>query len=342
MWSQRYGDGDWQVARSVTVSAVGNVLFTGEFYGTVDFGGGSLVSAGSGDIFIAMLNASGTYVWSRRYGDAEWQASWAVATDPSRNIFITGDFDGVVNFGKGPLVSDGGDIFVAKFNSNGNEWSKFGDEDYQHAQSLAVDSSGNVYLTGYFVGTLDFGGGPLIQVGSTYDLFLVKFDPSGAHVWSRRFGDVDWEETRSIAVDRSGNTILTGSFGGALDFGNASLMCNGDFDVFLAKFAPPEVYTAVLPSPAGRRVTIRPNYPNPFNPGTTIPFSLPSTGTVNLAIYDISGRVVRTLVTEPKTAGEHVASWDGRDDGGSARRVRSLSCADRSRRTGGREEDLAS
>ena len=318
VWSRRFGDGDWQVARSVTVSAVGNVLFTGEFYGTVDFGGGLLASAGSGDIFIAMLNASGTYVWSRRYGDAEWQESWAVATDPSRNIFIAGDFDGVVNFGKGPLVSNGGDIFVAKFNSNGNEWSRrFGDADYQHAQSLAADLLGNVYLTGYFVGTLDFGGGPLMQAGSTYDLYLVKFDPSGAHVWSRKFGDVDWEETRSVAVDQSGNTILTGSFGGALSFGNASLVCNGDSDVFLAKFAPPGVYTAVLPSPVGRRVAIHPNYPNPFNPGTTIPFSLPSDGTASLAIYDVSGRMVRTLVAEPKTAGEHVASWNGRDDGGS-------------------------
>ncbi len=318
VWSHRFGDGDWQVARSVTVSAVGGVLLTGELYGTVDFGGGPLVSAGSGDIFVALLNSSGTYVWGRRYGDAEWQASWAIATDPSRNFFITGDFDGVVNFGKGPLTSEGGDIFLAKFNSNGNEWSlKFGDEDYQHAQSLAADSSGNVYLTGSFFGSLDFGGGALAQVGTTYDLFLVKFDPSGAHVWSRRFGAMGWEETRSIAVDPLGNTFLTGSFGGYLDFGGEPLVCNGDFDVFLSKFSPLEGFTGVLLAPAAPRVMLRPNYPNPFNPGTTIPFTLPSAGTVSLAVYDISGRVVRTLAAGTKAAGEHAASWDGRDEGGS-------------------------
>jgi len=318
VWSRRFGDPDWQVARSVTVNTIGQVIFAGEFYGQVDFGGGSLVSAGSGDIFITKLNSSGTYLWSRRFGDAEWQEAWGVAVDPSQNMFLTGDFDGTLNFGTGSLVSEGGDIFLAKFTPTGVQWSRrFGDRDYQHAQSLAADPSGNLYLTGYFFGTVDFGGGPLVQVGNTYDLYLAKFDPTGAHMWSQRFGDVDWEETRSVAVDPGGNAFLTGSFGGKLDFGAEPLVCDGDYDIFLAKFEPPEFCTAVFEVPTQPRIALHPNYPNPFNPGTTIPYALPSEGIVNLAIYDIFGRTVRTLVVAPKTAGEHAASWDGRDEGGS-------------------------
>ena len=318
VWSRRYGDADWQVARSVAVNAIGQVILTGEFYGQVDFGGGALVSAGSGDIFIAKLNSSGTYLWSRRFGDANWQEAWGVAIDPSQNMFLTGDFDGTLNFGTGSLVSEGGDIFLAKFTPTGVQWSRrFGDRDYQHAQSLAADPSGNLYLTGYFFGTVDFGGGPLVQVGNTYDLYLAKFDPTGAHMWSQRFGDVDWEETRSVAVDPGGNAFLTGSFGGKLDFGAEPLVCDGDYDIFLAKFEPPEFCTAVFEVPTQPRIALHPNYPNPFNPGTTIPYALPSEGIVNLAIYDIFGRTVRTLVVAPKTAGEHAASWDGRDEGGS-------------------------
>jgi hypothetical protein len=317
LWSRRFGDADWQVARSVTVDALGNVIFTGEFYGTVNFGGTSLVSAGSDDIFIAKLSPGGAHLWSQRFGDADWQEAWGIAVDPSRSVFLAGDFDGTLDFGKGPLVSEGGDIFLVKFGVSAIQWSRrFGDEEYQHAQSIAVDASGNVFLTGYFFGAVDFGGGPLVQVGTTYDIYLAKFDPSGSHLWSRRFGDVEWEETRSIAVDPWGNAFLAGVFGGTLDFGGQPLVCEGDYDMFLAKFAPPEDYTAVFPIPTQPRPILHPNYPNPFNPGTTVPYAVPSMGSVSIVIHDLHGRRVRTLVSDTKIPGEYVTFWDGRDASG--------------------------
>ena len=174
-----------------------------------------------------------------------------------------------------------------------------------------------VYLTGYFVGRLDFGGGPLIQVGTTYDLYLVKFDPSGAHVWSRRFGGPDWEETRSVAVDGSGKTLLTGSFGGALNFGNGSLTCNGDSRRFPREVRAAGSLHSGAPVTHAAASGDSSELSESVQSGHDDSLHTPSDGTVNLAIYDISGRMVRTLVAAPKTAGEHAASWDGRDDGGS-------------------------
>ena len=58
------------------------------------------------------------------------------------------------------------------------------------------------------------------------------------------------------------------------------------------------------------------NVPNPFNPVTTIDFGMPRTGDVNLSVYDLSGRLVRTLVAGQVAAGQHLARWDGRDDQG--------------------------
>jgi hypothetical protein len=58
------------------------------------------------------------------------------------------------------------------------------------------------------------------------------------------------------------------------------------------------------------------NYPNPFNPSTTISFTLPSPGAVNLAIYDIAGRKVRDLASGSLPAGFHSVTWDGRDTNG--------------------------
>lgn len=61
---------------------------------------------------------------------------------------------------------------------------------------------------------------------------------------------------------------------------------------------------------------LKPNYPNPFNPATTIAFDLPENSSVELEIYDISGRKVRTVVNESMEAGTHRVNWDGRDETG--------------------------
>jgi hypothetical protein len=58
------------------------------------------------------------------------------------------------------------------------------------------------------------------------------------------------------------------------------------------------------------------NYPNPFNPVTTIRYSTPGAGHVDLTVYDVSGRRVRSLVRGDQPAGAHSIVWDGRNDGG--------------------------
>jgi flagellar hook assembly protein FlgD len=63
---------------------------------------------------------------------------------------------------------------------------------------------------------------------------------------------------------------------------------------------------------------LMPNYPNPFNPLTTITYSIAKPGLVNLSIYDVRGRLLRTLVKEAKTAGEYTTTWDSRNAGGMA------------------------
>jgi len=59
-------------------------------------------------------------------------------------------------------------------------------------------------------------------------------------------------------------------------------------------------------------------YPNPFNPQTTVAFSLPTAGRAELAVYNLRGQRVRTLVSGHLAAGEHTAVWNGTDDAGRA------------------------
>jgi hypothetical protein len=72
------------------------------------------------------------------------------------------------------------------------------------------------------------------------------------------------------------------------------------------------------PRPGARPLAfqLRPNFPNPFNPRTTISYSIRETGPVHLAIYDVSGRLVRVLVAGTTPAGHHTTTWDGTNDRG--------------------------
>ena len=72
----------------------------------------------------------------------------------------------------------------------------------------------------------------------------------------------------------------------------------------------------VTDAPSAARLALDQNVPNPFNPTTTIGFSLPRTGPVKLQVFDVRGRLVRTLLDEARSAGTYEVKWDGRDEGG--------------------------
>jgi hypothetical protein len=86
-------------------------------------------------------------------------------------------------------------------------------------------------------------------------------------------------------------------------------------DSGIARFIPSAAPASAEDSrPAG--FAVLGNHPNPFNPSTTITFSLPESGKASLTVYDITGRKVRTLVSERMIAGVHSVVWDGRDERG--------------------------
>jgi hypothetical protein len=239
LWSKRFGDASVQSASSVAVDSMGNVLVAGYFNGGVDFGNGFLTSAGGSDIFIAKLRAEdGKHLWSRRFGDASDQNATSVAVGSSESIVFAGQFSGAADLGGGPIKGPG-DMFVAKLDTNGKHvWSKlFGDKSAESANSVATDHAGNVVVTGYFSGTVDFGGGQLVSAGGA-DIFAAKLDASGEHLWSKGFGNGNDQVGVSVAMDGHGNTLLAGNFSGTVNIGSASLVCDGGYDVVLAKLAP--------------------------------------------------------------------------------------------------------
>jgi len=256
LWSKSFGGSGSDICNSVSVDSSDNIYITGVIGSyTIDFGGGALTKAGYGDIFLAKFDSNGNHLWSKRFGGSSDDWGNSVSVDSYGNVYITGWFSNPkIDFGGGALKNAGDrDIFLAKFDSNGNHiWSKrFGgsgdDKGYSvSVDRLGVDSSGNVYITGYFnSSTIDFGGGALTNAGGNCgrnlcsDIFLAKFDSSGNHIWSKRFGGSSGDGGYSVSVDSSGNVYITGSFNSpTIDFGGGALTNAGigTSDIFLARF----------------------------------------------------------------------------------------------------------
>ena len=111
----------------ITPLSDGSSIVTGFFNGTASFGGTTLTSAGSGDVFIAKLNADGSYAWAKSAGGTGSDNGWAVTPLSNGSSFVTGSFDTSASFysasfyGSGTLSGAGDDdVFVALLDSNGN------------------------------------------------------------------------------------------------------------------------------------------------------------------------------------------------------------------------------
>jgi hypothetical protein len=240
LWAKQFGEAGTQQGLSVAVDVAGNVVVAGSLYGTADFGGGPLTSAGQSDAFLAKLDTNGNHLWSKLFGGIKAETALDVTTDAKGNIVVLGSFTGPIDFGEGPLVSSGGlDMFVAKLDPQGKPiWSKgFGSGQTLAAARAALDPMGNVLITGYFYGSVDLGGGMLTSMSGA-DLFVLKLDPDGNHLWSKRFGGAGDQYGNDIATGTDGALIITGSFGGTIDFGGALLPSAGGSDIFVAKLDP--------------------------------------------------------------------------------------------------------
>jgi hypothetical protein len=249
VWSKRFGDAIGQNPNAITVDSSDNVIVTGVFGGTLDFGCGP-ISAPVTSLFLAKLDPAGNCLWSMSGGGNNFQSGNSVATDPAGNVFVAGEFAATIDFGGGPLTSAGmNDIMLAKFDPSGTHlWSKrFGIANgNESCRSIACDAAGHVTITGVVncippgkfdppcVTTIDFGGGPLVGAGGS-DMVLVDFDASGAHQWSKLFGDAANQGGACVTTDSDGDRLYYGTLAGTVDFGTGPLTAPG---LFLVRFSP--------------------------------------------------------------------------------------------------------
>jgi hypothetical protein len=131
------------------------------------------------------------------------------------------------------------DVFVAKLSSTGGvTWaSRFGGTSSDGGRSVAVDSSGNAYVTGDFSSSSMIMGSYMLSTAGSSDVFVAKLSSTGGVTWASRFGGASTDSGRSVAVDSSGNVYVTGSFRSSMTMGSYTLSTAGSSDVFVAKLS---------------------------------------------------------------------------------------------------------
>ena len=105
VWSERYGDMSEQVGVDLGADSGGNIFLTSAFFGTLDFGGGPLVSHGRYNVALAKLNKAGQHLWSRSFGDDKYHVPECLAVPPSGRVVVAGRFQGAIDFGGGRIES---------------------------------------------------------------------------------------------------------------------------------------------------------------------------------------------------------------------------------------------
>jgi hypothetical protein len=232
--ARRIGGTGYDYVSHLALDSSGNIYITGDFYGTAVFGATTLTSAGNNDIYVAKV---GNFLWAKRAGGAGYDYVKVIAVDSSGNAYITGSFSGTAVFGATTLTSAGqSDTYMAKVDSGFNFlWAKrAGGTGGDVGRGIAVDSSGNAYVTGYFQGTAEFGATTLTSAGS-WDIYVAKVDSGGNFLWAKRAGGTSSDESKGIAVDSSGNAYITGEFQGTAVFGATTLTSAGQSDTYMAK-----------------------------------------------------------------------------------------------------------
>ena len=180
------------------------------------------------------------YSWMKSYGNANVDAVSDLTVDNQGNIYLVGSFSETLSLDGHSVVSAGNtDFYVAKLNPDGSlVWIKSGGSNaVERANAVAVDADGNVYVVGLSNDNTSFDGNAFPSRGAK-DGFLLKLDNNGNYQYVRTLGCFNDDNAYDVAVDGSGNVLVTGSFNYALQVGPLSFFqdARGGDDAFLVKF----------------------------------------------------------------------------------------------------------
>ena len=257
------------------------------------------------------------FVLADRFGQSASDASFDPAFDlsPNNKVDLDDFFVFVDNFGRS--ITGTGKVvpMLAGLNSDarlyidaGSELPRIGEE-----MTLTLNLEDYVELRGYGL-TVNFDAELLEFVGTSVDNGLLG---EGTLAQPQRFAETDGQ----VSIGAFGDVASKGDLGVNLVFRSRGEIESSFIEITDAEVRDGGYGINNLPTPVSVRIETRPevyaladNYPNPFNPETTLKYQLPESADVSLEIYNMLGQVVRTLVNENQSAGRYTLQWDGKND----------------------------
>ncbi len=279
-------------ANYIAIDGDGNVCVTGITPG--------LAYGVYNDYLTIKYNSDGDYQWSARYSysDQSFDTPASLVVDDSGNIFVTGS-SGAQN--------GHSDIATIKYNPLGvQQWvMRYNEANSlpEAANSMAIDQSGNIYVTGINNTSRAFRNYATIKYNTGGELQWAKFY-NGPFILSN-------DEATSIVVDVSENVYVTGQSGIGPNIDYATIKYSQQSDT-------PPVSTVINNTAVPEYFKLYNNYPNPFNPVTKIKFDIPVHGNTNsvstkLIIYDVLGREVSMLINSQLVPGSYEIEFNASD-----------------------------
>lgn len=336
-WTRLYGSSvlGEDSPSDLAVDETGNVFVTGTSQG----------EDGLYDYATVMYDPDGNEQWRSRFDNNidYWYHHSRLAVCPPAGVVVVGGDKW------GPQYDDS-DFVTIKYRSDGEvawtntySWSEDEWHEFDYANAVAVDQDGNVFVTGASA-----------DVDTHDDFATIKYGPDGEELWTARFVGLGWSDwPTAITLDDRGDVYVTGmmeywfstvkyeSAGeelwsvvwqepeGRYDAWVYGIRVDDEFNVYIQgqnnytglttiKYSqsPPAALEPVAQSGLAAGARLGQNHPNPFNPDTVIEFELFHEAVVSLRIFDVRGRMLRTLVDDTRAAGRHRAVWDGNDSSG--------------------------
>jgi hypothetical protein len=178
------------------------------------------------DAFLVKLDPNGKLLWADAFGGQFDDVANAVAVDPQGNPVVTGYFTRAADFDPGPAVFNldvqgRDDVFVAKYTGNHGKFmwvDQFGSDTTkselrEQGNSVAIDPTGNIVVTGTYAGKADFDPGPakfILEASKNTDAFLLELSPKGKRVFAESIGGKGFDGGEKVAI-RNG-AIYTASY----------------------------------------------------------------------------------------------------------------------------------
>jgi hypothetical protein len=234
----------WAQIKSISPASEGMVVYDIEFKCLRMYNGTKWICVGEQK---QLTDPPGSFT-TLTNGGPDWSVlPIAVVTDASGNVYVTGNLSNTVTFGTlPPITSLGGpvnnaDIFIVKYNSSGiAQWvQRAGGTNDDLVFDIALDASGNIYITGAIYGTATFGTLPPLTPLANSDIFVAKYNNSGTAIWAKRAGGAGthYSGGYAIALDATNNIYIVGEFGNTANFGSTvSITSTGSSDIFIAKY----------------------------------------------------------------------------------------------------------